>query len=64
MHTYMHMYLLEFGLKQTRFKALDPTTAIDCYTGYGYKVQIFISGDLWLHISLHILYTPWNCHYC
>lgn len=61
MHTYMHMYLLEFGLKQTLSKVLDPTTAMDfaIHTYFGYEVHLwgFMAPYSW-----YILYIPCNCH--
>lgn len=59
----MHVYLLGFGLKQIFFKILGPAIVIELSVpAVECEIGIFISGDLWLPVLWHILYTP--CNHC
>lgn len=48
--TYMHMYLLEFGLKQTLIKVLDPTTAID------FAIPTIVMNSVFSSLGIYIPY--------
>lgn len=54
----MHMYLLEFGLKQTLIKVLDPTAAIDFAIPTMVMKSVFSS--LGIYIPYFMVYTVYT----